>query len=82
MSIKKANEEFIKKILENKAKAILAKKYYEKLEKLLKEKKIITIEEVSKDLNLERSDVRTIFEELILYNVVTGKIEDDKLILD
>ncbi|MHA1300192.1 MAG: hypothetical protein ACTSO9_12290 [Candidatus Helarchaeota archaeon] len=80
--LKKAKESFIKKILENKTEALLAKKYYDKLENLLKEKKIITINEVMEKLNLNKIDVRTIFEELILYNVVKGRIEENKLIID
>ncbi len=78
----KAKESFIKKILENKTEALLAKKYYSEIEELIKTKKCISIDEVSKRLNLNNTDVRTIFEELILYNVVSGKIEKDQLILD
>ncbi|NVM01019.1 MAG: hypothetical protein HWN67_01670 [Candidatus Helarchaeota archaeon] len=78
----KAKESFIKKILENKTEALLAKKYCSEIEELIKAKKIISIDEVSKKLNLNNTDVRTIFEELILYNVITGKIEKDQLILD
>ena len=53
-----------------------------RIEKSIKTKKEISIDEVSKKLNLSKTDVRTIFEELILYNVVSGKIEEEKLILD
>ncbi|MFX0132782.1 MAG: hypothetical protein ACFFDN_03960 [Candidatus Hodarchaeota archaeon] len=81
-SLTKAKESFIKKILENKTEALLAKKYYSEIEELIKTKKEISIDEVSKKLNLNKTDTRTIFEELILYNVVSGKIEKDQLILD
>ncbi|MHA1380115.1 MAG: hypothetical protein ACTSRG_17215 [Candidatus Helarchaeota archaeon] len=79
--LKKAKESFVKKIFENKSEAILAKKYYNKIENLLKEKKVITIKEVSEKLNISFIDAKTIFEELILYNVVSGKIERDSLVL-
>lgn len=72
----------IKKMFENMNDALLAKKYYLELEKLIKNNKILSIDEVSRKLNLTKTDTRTIFEELILYNVVSGKIKDDKLIIN
>ena len=80
--LEKAKQNMIKKILENKTEALLAKKYYTKLEELLKTKKMLSINEVSSLLNLKKMDVRMIFEDLILYNVVSGKIKGETLIID
>ena len=80
--LEKAKQNMIKKILENKTEALLVKKYYTKLEELLKTKKMLSINEVSSLLNLKKMDVRMIFEDLILYNVVSGKIKGETLIID
>lgn len=80
--LNKAKENMIKKILENKAEALLAKKYYSEIKELIKGKKILSITELIDKLNINKTDAREILEDLILYNVVNGKIKDDKLILD
>ena len=53
-----------------------------KIEELINKKKVISIDMLSRKLDISKTDARTIIEELILYNVVAGRIEKDKLILD
>ena len=80
--LEQAKQSFIKKALENMNEALLAKKYFDKIKNLITTKKIITITDIQKKIDLNETEVLTIFEELVLYNVVSGKIEEKKLIID